>query len=110
MFDVTVEHVEKLAAKKNVEKLTKLVSNKNPAVRLAAIDGLGVCGTDDAYNALISLIRVEDADARAHAVRALGKAGKPSARAHLEHQMKTEKDPGVNKAISEALSVLHGKD
>jgi hypothetical protein len=43
-----------LAQKQNAEKLIEFVHDKHPQTRLAAIDALGQCKDEAAYNALIA--------------------------------------------------------
>lgn len=108
MFGSKTDKIKKLVEKKHSDKLAAFTTDKNEEVRLAAIDGLGACGDDAAYNALVPLVHAPEASTRAHAVRALAKAGNPHARVHIEHQVQQEKDPSVLAAIHDALAVLHG--
>ena len=110
MFGNSLKKIEKLAQKKNTEKLIEFVHNKHPETRLAAIDALGQCKNEAAYNALVALVHDSDAAVRTHTILALKNLGDPKARVHIEHQKTLEKDDNVLAAIHEALQVLHSRD
>ena len=106
MFGNTVGKIEKLAQKGHYDKIVEHLNDKNAAVRLAAIDALGRCNGDDAFNALVPLVHNDNADVRTHAVLALGKMGLPKARTFLLHQLEAEKSPEVREAMDTALKEL----
>ena len=106
MFGNKIGKIGKLIEKNNAEKLEALLKDKDMEVVLAAIDGLGKCTGDTAFNALVPLILSPDAQVRVHAVKALGEMGLPKARTFLLHQKDAEKDPAVNAAIEEALKKI----
>ena len=110
MFGNSLKKIEKLAQKQNAEKLIEFVHDKHPQTRLAAIDALGQCKDEAAYNALIALVHDPDAGVRAHTILALKVMGDPKARVHIEHQKTLEKDADVLAAIHEALQTLHTRD
>lgn len=107
MFGTSEDKISKMAEKKQSAKLAKLVEDKHPETRLAAIDALGRCGDDEAYNALVPLVHAPDVTTRVHAIRALAQTGNAHARVHIEHQAQTERDPQVLEAIKAALKALH---
>ena len=109
MFGNKLSKVAKMAEKNQAEKLEKLLKDKDMEVVLAAIDGLGQCTGDTAFNALVPLILSPDAQVRAHAVTALGVMGLPKARTFLLHQRDEEKDAAVMAAIEEALKKISVK-
>ena len=109
MFGNKLGKVAKLAAKNQAEKLAAMLNDKNAGVVMAAIDALGSCTGDAAFNALVPLVRSADAGVRAHAAAALGKMGLPKARTFLLHQRDAEKDETVLKAIDEALQKISVK-
>ena len=55
MFGNKLEKIEKLAAKGDAAKIAEYVNDKHDDVRMAAIDALGTCQGDDAFNALVPL-------------------------------------------------------
>lgn len=103
MFGNKLGKIEKLAQKGDAAHLKGLVKDKKPEVRLAAIDALGQCAGEEAFNALTLLINAPDAEERAHVVRALAATKQPKVRAFLEHRKELEKDPKVLTAIHESL-------
>jgi len=111
MFGNPIKKIEKLAEKKNAEKLAAFTENKKKPVRIAALDALGTCDKcDEAYNALVTCVHDADAEIRAHAILALGKLGDMKARAHIEHQMARETDASCKEAANKALKLLHGRE
>lgn len=110
MFGNTVEKIEKLAQKGHYDKIVEHLNDKNAAARLAAIDALGQCKDDVGFNALVPLVHSADRDVRIHTAQALSVQKQPRARAYLEHQLHSEQDPEVVKAIDEALSKISDPD
>ena len=106
LFGNKFEKIAKLAEKGEEEKLVSFVNDKHEDVHLAAIDALGRCSGDDAFNALVPLVHNDNADVRTHAVLALGKMGLPKARTFLLHQLEAEKSPEVREAMDTALKEL----
>ena len=109
MFGNKLTKVEKLTAKKKTSALIPLTTDKNEEVRLAAVRGLGACEDDDAYNALVPLVHSSEAAMRKAAILALADMNRPSARGHIEHQLRVEKDAQVLAAIQNALSRIKDK-
>lgn len=106
LFGNKFEKIARLAEKGEEEKLVSFVNDKHEDVHLAAIDALGRCSGDVAFNALVPLVHSADKQTRIHAAGALCAMNDPKARAHLEHQRNAEKDPDVLKAIEEALAKI----
>lgn len=102
LFGNKLAKVEKLAQKGKADKLKDFVYDKKQDVRLAAIDGLGKCKGEVAFNTLSTLINDPDANIRLHVVQAIGATGDPKTRAFLEHRRDAEKDAKVLAAIGEA--------
>lgn len=75
MFGNKMDKIAKLADKNDAVKLLGMLNDKDEKVVLAAIDALGRCSGDDAFNALVPLVHNDNADVRAHAVLALGQDG-----------------------------------
>lgn len=103
MFGNKLSKIPKMIEKNQAEKLTDLLRDRDENVVLAAIDGLGQCTGDVAFNSLVPLVRAENAAVREHAILALGKMGLPKARTFLLHQREEEKETKVLEAITEAL-------
>ena len=106
MFGNKMDKIAKLADKNDALKLLGMLNDKDEKVVLAAIDALGRCNGDDAFNALVPLVHNASPDVRTHAVLALGKMGLPKARTFLLHQLEAEKSPEVHEAMDTALKEL----
>ena len=106
LFGNKFEKIAKLAEKDEEEKLVSFLNDKHEDVHLAAIDALGRCLGDVAFNALVPLVHSADKQTRIHAAGALCAMNDPKSRAHLEHQRASEQDADVLKAIDEALAKI----
>lgn len=109
MFGSKLNKIPKMVEKNQAEKLEALLNDKDMNVVLAAVDGLGKCTGDVAFNALVPLVHHSDAQVRAHAALALGTMGIPKARTFLLHQRDAEKDAKVLEAIADALQHIDVK-
>jgi len=109
MFGNKLGKIEKMAEKNQAEKLQSLLNDKDATVVLAAVDALGRCTGDVAFNALVPLVHHPEAQMRIHAISALGVMGIPKARTFLLHQRDAEKDPQVMDAIAKALKQIDVK-
>lgn len=109
MFGSKLGKIDKMIEKNQAEKLEKLLKDKDQQVVLAAIDGLGQCTGDTAFNALVGLILSPDTQVRIHAINALGVMGLPKARTFLLHQKTEETDKAVLAAIEDALKKISVK-
>lgn len=103
MFGNKLSKIDKMVEKNQAEKLEALLNDKDETVVFAAIDALGRCTGDVAFNALVPLVHSPNAQVRAHSISALGVMGIPKARTFLLHQRDAEKDPKVLEAIAAAL-------
>lgn len=106
MFGNKLNKIPKMVEKNQTEKLAGLLKDKKMDVVLAAIDALGQCTGDVAFNALVPLILSPDTQVRIHAIDALGAMGEPKARTFLLHKRDSEKDPAVLSAIETALKKI----
>lgn len=104
MFGSKVSKLEKYVAKNKPKKIIPLLNNKDESVVLKAIEALGRCRDEDAFNVLVPLIRHDHEKIRHAAVLALGNTGRDKARVHLEHQRQVETSEAVKEAITEALT------
>ena len=101
LFGSKLDKIEKYAQKGNADKLKGMVGDKKPEVRFAAIDALGRCSDEVAFNTLTTLINTPDAETRIHVVRSLAATKQPKVRAFLEHREDLETDPKVKAVIAE---------
>lgn len=109
MFGNKLNKIPKMVEKNQADKLSALLNDRDENVVLTAIDGLGQCTGDEAFNALVPLLHAANDKVRTHAVLALGKMGLPKARTHLLHLRDSEKDQPVLTAIAEALKQIDVK-
>lgn len=109
MFGNKLNKIPKMMEKNQADKLEALLKDKDAQVRLAAIDALGQCKGDAAFNALVPLLNSPDADVREHGAHALGAMGLPKARTFLLHRKAEEKEDKVLKAIADALGHIEVK-
>lgn len=109
MFGNKTNKIPKMVERNQSDKLAALLKDKKLDVVLAAIDGLGQCTGDVAFNALVPLLLSPDAQVRIHAINALGMMGEPKARTFLLHKRDEEKEPEALAAIEKALKKLSVK-
>ena len=102
-----LEKIEKYVAGHKEEKLVKLAQDRDQAVRLAAIAGLGKVGKDDGFNLLSTLLSDGDPQLRAASTKARGELGNEHATAHLTHRLEHATEAEVAAAIKEAVAALH---
>ena len=93
--------------------LVSLASAKDPTLRLAAIDALGVLGsaTDAATSAtrdavLVPLVADADAELRLHAALALSRAGGPAAEAKLFEKLAASEETDRSAVLTALAGVL----
>lgn len=86
--------------------LISLLQDKDEAVRLAAIDGLGKLKSNDGMNSLINLLHETSAQIRAHAALALAQIGDGHAKAHIANAAERETDAAAKTAMTQALTQL----
>ncbi len=106
MFGINAEKLEKLAKKNKAGKLTALTENKDQSIALMAIDALGKCMDEGAYNNLVTLLHNTDDQKRIHAAKALAVMGRSQAKTHMKYQYQVEKVPEVKEAIAKAMASI----
>lgn len=106
MFGNKMNVIEKAIKKGNVAALIGLVDNKDEAIKMAAIEGLGDVGGLDASNYLVTRLGNEDPKERVAVVKALGKIANIHTKAFLFARMDKETDPEVKAALSEAMAKI----
>lgn len=110
MFGSKTEKIQKLAAKKNGEKILGYLNDKSKDVVLEAIKGLGICKGEHAVNGLVPMLRSTDPEIRLATANAMGAMGDPRTKAHLDAQLKQEGDAKVKDAIIHALGSIKSRD
>ncbi|MGI6671616.1 MAG: HEAT repeat domain-containing protein [Christensenellales bacterium] len=110
MFGSKASKIEKYVAKNKPQKIIPLLNNKDESVVLQAIEALGRCRDEDAFNVLVPLVHNGNEKVRHAAVLALGNTGRGKARVHLEHQRQIETSDAVKEAITQALTNVPKSD
>lgn len=98
--------IEKCVQKGKEAELLKMLQDKDRAVRIAAIAGMGKIGKEDSRNALVSLLNDSDWEIRAESAKALGHIGDEHVVTHLRYLLSHETDERVKAEISHAISNL----
>lgn len=106
MLGSSLSKVEKLVRKGKANELIRLTDDKDSALRLKAIEGLGKVGGFAGLNALITLLRDTDPAIRIAAAKALEEQGDVKSRTHVEYQLKNEQDEKVKEALRSALAKI----
>ena len=101
-----MEKIIKLGQQGNVKKLSKYVQSASAEERAAAATALGHSKGDEAYNALISLLRDPDITVRSSAVQALVQAGRKEAVEHIRHTANSATDAGFKEVCQKAMAAL----
>lgn len=103
MFGNKMNAVEKAVGKNNAGSLIKLAGENDLSVSLAAIEGLGGVGGQEASNYLVMRLGDENRDIRIAVAKALGEIANVHTKAFLSAQMNKETDPDVKEAMREAM-------
>jgi len=106
MFGNNLAKAEKAVAKNKPNVLIGLLSNKDEAVRIAAIDGLGKLKSNDGMNPLINLLHDPSANIRRHAALGLAAIGDGHAKAHISFAIEKESDASARDGMQQALLTL----
>jgi HEAT repeat protein len=106
MFGNKLGSVEKAIRKNNVGTLVALGEDKDRAVSLAAIAGLGNVGGQEACNYLVSHLGCQEPELRMAIAQALGAIGDKHTKAFLSSQMNKETDPKVKEVMRSAMLLI----
>ena len=110
MFGSKEQKLEKMIAKNNVSGIIGLITSKDPALSLKAVEALGRVTGDDARSRPRAPPRPPRGGGRAAAPTSLANGGDAKAQAQNSHMLPGEKDAVVIEAMKNALSKLHTKD
>lgn len=106
MFGNKMTKVARATEKNKPSVLIGLLTDKDEAVRVAAIDGLGKLKSNDAMNHLINMLHDESAEIRKHAATSLSMIGDVHSKAHISFAAEKETDPATKAAMRDALQAL----
>lgn len=99
---------EILVASDAVGRLMNDLSDRSPAKRLRAVEGIGAMGAIEAVDALVSRLDDPDAEVRTTTAKVLGELGDPRAIEPLKRAFIADPDMDVVAAIEPALRRLTG--
>jgi HEAT repeat protein len=99
---------EILVASDSVGRLMNDLSDRSPAKRLRAVEGIGAMGAIEAVDALVSRLDDPDAEVRTTTAKVLGELGDPRAIEPLKRAFIADPDMDVVAAIEPALRRLTG--
>ena len=103
MFGNKMNAIEKAVKKNNAGVLAGLANNHDRAVIMAAIEGLGAVGGQEASNYLVTRLGDEDKEIRVTVAKALGRIADVHTKAFLAAQMNKETDAEVKEVMREAM-------
>ena len=98
--------IQTLGDKGKYKKLCKLSTRKNPDIRAAATAALGTQREDEAFNALVDLVRDPVLEVRKAAVIALGEFGRKAGGEHIRNIMPLPANQSIEKECREAISKI----
>ena len=110
MFGNNLATIAKLGQKGKADKILKYVNSKSSDERGAAATALGNTSGDDAYNALVTLLRDPVISVRICAAGALKSMGRVMAIEHLRNAAKNTTDIAFMKACNGAAVSLVKND
>ena len=106
----SAEALAKRPASKAVEgPLIRCISDPVLAVRVRAIEALGVWGSTAAVPELLKALRAEEPTLRWKSAQALGSIGDPAAKEALTYMSENDSEKEIKQAASDALQHLKGK-
>ena len=106
MFGNKMNAVEKAIRKNNASALVGLADGSDMEVCLAAIDGLGTVGGDEACNFLVAHVGNDAPTIRIAVAKALGRIGDKHTKAFVNAQIAKETDPEVLEELHKAMSKI----
>ena len=101
-----IDKIKRYGEKGKVKKILPYVANEDSAIRTAVAATLGSIPGDDAFNALISMIRDNDIAVRIEVVRALRHTERTSAMEFIRRASEGANNAELTKACSEAITFL----
>ncbi|GEM_PF-6807172 len=104
--DAQLAKIEKLGQDNKCKKLFKLMKEPEVGTRCAAAEALGIAGTFEAYNILISSLNDPSNEVREWIINALIKIGRRTAIDHVRHQMEVASDTEYKAFCRDAISKL----
>lgn len=106
LFGNKLSKIENATAKGNGKYLMTLIKDKDQAVRLAAIDGLGKVKYTDAVGPLASFLYDPSVEVRVHCCEALANIGDAHSKEHINNAIARETDAKAKERMVKALLKL----
>lgn len=101
-----MDKIAKLGEKGNVKKLMAYAQGEDAQERAAAATALGAGKSDEAYHALIALLRDRDEAVLVSAVGALAQAGRKDAVEHIRRAIGGDASESLRAACQAAIAAL----
>ena len=101
-----IDKIKRYGEKGKVKKLLPYTTSEDSALRAAAAAALGDVTGDDAFNALISMIRDNDIAVRIEVVKALRHTERASAMEFIRRANEGVSNAELTKVCAEALTFL----
>ena len=102
----TLAKIQTLGDKGKYKKLCKLATKKKAEIRAAAAAALGTQREDEAFNALVDLVRDPVLEVRKAAVIALGNFGRKAGGEHIRNIMPLPANQAIEAECREAISKI----
>lgn len=106
MAEKNIEKIVQLGEKGKVKKLLPYATSKDADERAAAATALGKSNEDDAFNALVTLLRDNDPSVQLAAVHAVGELGRPMGKEYIRYIMSNTENAQLKEAGAQALAKL----
>ena len=103
-----IEKIESYGEKKNFKKIQGCLKDKEPQIRMSAVDALKNIDTDESYNQRVVMLRDSDISVKKAAIKSLGMLSRKTAIDHITYIMNLEKDEELQEVCRKSISSLHG--
>ncbi len=101
-----IAKIQTLGEKGKVKKLVRLSTSKDPEIRAAAACALGPIHEDEAFNAIVDLVRDPELSVRRAAVIALGENGRKAGGEHVRNIMPLPGNASIEAECREAIAKI----
>jgi HEAT repeat protein len=96
--------------KQKFAKLVKLATDKDPEIRAAVATALAPIKQDEAFNAIVDLVRNDDIKVREAAIKALAINGRKAGGEHIRNIMTQERNASLIPLCQEAIAAIVAGD
>jgi HEAT repeat protein len=110
LFINKTRQIELYAKKGKSAKLTALLKNSKPEIRIQVIHALGQINDDIAANALINQLSDTDPATRLAVISTMGTKNNQIIKSHLQHLIQVETDESIRQVIRKAIAEIPNKN